>query len=257
MARSAQSIDLGLEGAKEVVYFTHDYYTMSSDKNSHLIAAARLTKKHGVKNFVAVCPMEQDLAWSEDPKNFYEKVVESEQSAIETNPSMTLLRSNLAFGGQSHLIHFLAQCALVGKCPYKNLLAGEKEHMWAPIHTSDIASAVGSALQGSAHGKYTLGGNEKMNLRQIMDAVETAADRSVGSTRGPLIPAFDYLWDFFYGTGADLNMSRLVEFYEKNNVSEYPKWTATSAEHDFSLEKIVEEDYAHPTMVSYKLTHTD
>ena len=78
MARSAQSIDQGLEGAKEVLYFTHDYFTMSSDKNSHLIAAAKLSKKHGVANFVAVCPIELDLAWSEDPKNFFEKVVESE-----------------------------------------------------------------------------------------------------------------------------------------------------------------------------------
>ena len=108
MARGAQSIDLGLEGANEVLYFTHDYYTMSSDKNSHLQAAAKLTKKHGIKNFVAVCPMEQDLAWSEDPKNFYEKVVESESAALDTNPKMTLLKTNLAFGSQTHMIHFLA-----------------------------------------------------------------------------------------------------------------------------------------------------
>ena len=62
-----------LEGAKEVLYVTHDYTTMSSDKNSHLIAAAKLAKKQGVKNLVAVCPIEHDLAWSEDEKNFFEK----------------------------------------------------------------------------------------------------------------------------------------------------------------------------------------
>jgi len=61
---------LALEGAQEVLYFTHDYYTMSSDKNSHIQAAAQLVKKHGVSKFVAVCPVEQDLAWSEDEKNF-------------------------------------------------------------------------------------------------------------------------------------------------------------------------------------------
>jgi hypothetical protein len=65
-----QSIDLALEGASEVLYFTHDYYTMCSDKNSHLQAAAKLTKKHGVKNFVAVCPIEQDYAWTEDAESF-------------------------------------------------------------------------------------------------------------------------------------------------------------------------------------------
>jgi hypothetical protein len=133
---------------------------MSSDKNSHLIAAAKLTKKHGVANFVAVCPIEQDLAWSEDPKNFFEKVVESEQTALETNPKMTILKSNLAFGDQTHLIQFLSQCALVGKCPYKNLLSAEQKFLWSPIHTSDIASAVGSALKGSAYGKFELKGNQ-------------------------------------------------------------------------------------------------
>jgi len=230
---------------------------MSSDKNSHLLAAAKLTKKHGVKNFVAVCPMEQDLAWSEDPKTWHEKMVEEEANAVSANSSMTLLKTNLAFGGQSHLIHFLAQCALVGKCPYKNLLNKDSQYDWSPVHTSDIASAVGSALQGSAHGRYSLNGNTQLNLRQIMDAIETAADRSPGSTRGPILPPFDYLWDFFYGTGADLNMSRLVDFYEKNPVSDAPKWSETSVEHQFTLDKIVEEDYAHPTMVSYKLTHTD
>lgn len=184
-------------------------------------------------------------------------MVEEEANAVSANSSMTLLKTNLAFGGQSHLIHFLAQCALVGKCPYKNLLNKESQYDWSPVHTSDIASAVGSALQGSAHGRYSLNGNTHMNLRQIMDAIETAADRSPGSTRGPILPPFDYLWDFFYGTGADLNMSRLVDFYEKNPVSDAPKWTETSVEHQFTLDKIVEEDFAHPTMVSYKLTHTD
>lgn len=207
---------MGLEGAKEVVYFTHDYYTMSSDKNSHLVAAAKLAKKHGISNFVAVCPIEQDLAYSEDPKNFYEKVVEAESEALSANPKMTLLRSNLAFGGQSHLIHFLTQCALVGKCPYKNLLRKENKHLWAPIHTDDIAAAMGSALKGLAHGKYSLQGDQHLNLREIMDAIEVSADRQAGATRGPLLPPFDYVWDFFYGTGADLNMSRLVDFYEKN-----------------------------------------
>lgn len=109
--------------------------------------------------------MEQDLAWSEDPKNFHEKMVEEEAKALSVNPKMTLLKSNLAFGGQSHLIHFLAQCALVGKCPYKNILSAENQYLWAPVHTSDIASAVGSGLDGSAHGKFSLSGNQQMTLR--------------------------------------------------------------------------------------------
>ena len=80
---------------------------MSSDKNSHLIAAAKLAKKQGVKNLVAVCPIEHDLAWSEDEKNFFEKTQDAEAEALAANSSMTLLRTNLTFGRQTHLINFL------------------------------------------------------------------------------------------------------------------------------------------------------
>ena len=138
---------------------------MSSDKNSHLVAAAKLAKKHGVSNFVAVCPMEQDYAYSEDPQNFFEKTQEAEAQACDTFKGLTLLKTNLAFGRESHMIHFLAQCALVGKCPYKNMLSKDLQYQWAPIHTSDIAEAVGSALDSSKPGKYHLNGNNRYNLR--------------------------------------------------------------------------------------------
>ena len=59
---------------------------------------------------------------------------------------MTILKTNIAFGPESHLVHYLAQCALVGKVPYKNLVAKDNKFQFAPIHTSDIGSAVGSAL---------------------------------------------------------------------------------------------------------------
>jgi len=82
LARNVQSIELGLQGAQEALYFTHDYVTMSSDKNAHLLAASRLAKKHGIKNFVAVCPFEHDLAWSEDDKNFVEKTRDAEDESL-------------------------------------------------------------------------------------------------------------------------------------------------------------------------------
>ena len=82
LARSGQSIDIALEGASEVVYFTHDYTTMCSDKNQHLNAVAGLTKKHGIKNVVAVCPIELDLAWSEDETNYFQKAQDAQAKAV-------------------------------------------------------------------------------------------------------------------------------------------------------------------------------
>ena len=45
LARSVDSLNLAMEGGKDVIYFTHDYVTMSSDKNSHLQAVAQIAKK--------------------------------------------------------------------------------------------------------------------------------------------------------------------------------------------------------------------
>ena len=55
-----------------------------------------------------------------------------------------------------------------------------------------------------------------MNLREIMNTLETAADKNHGQTRGPLLPPLDLVYDFFVGTTADKNMSRMVEFYESH-----------------------------------------
>ena len=55
-----------------------------------------------------------------------------------------------------------------------------------------------------------------MNLREVMDAIETRAQRNIGNTKGPMIPTFDYFWDFFTGTTSDVNMSRMHAFYEKH-----------------------------------------
>lgn len=65
-ANSGSSLDIALEGASKVLYFTHNYTSMTSDKNSFLIGTAKLAKKHGVSSITAVCPVEYDLAYSEN-----------------------------------------------------------------------------------------------------------------------------------------------------------------------------------------------
>ena len=47
-----------------------------------------------------------------------------------------------------------------------------------------------------------------------MNYIEARASKNEGSTSGPTIPTFDYFWDFFTGTTSDVNMSRMVSFYE-------------------------------------------
>ena len=45
MVQTTSNMDIALEGAEEVIYFTHDYFAMTSDKNDHLKATAKSCKK--------------------------------------------------------------------------------------------------------------------------------------------------------------------------------------------------------------------
>ena len=65
MTSNLGSLEVGLEGADKVVYFTHDYTSMTSCKNNTLVAASQVAKKLGIQSMVAVCPVEHDMAFSE------------------------------------------------------------------------------------------------------------------------------------------------------------------------------------------------
>ena len=73
LTKNAQSLELGMEGADQVVYFTHDYFSMVSCKNNFLIASSKIAKRQGVKQMLAVCPVEHDMAYSEDSKSWVEQ----------------------------------------------------------------------------------------------------------------------------------------------------------------------------------------
>lgn len=73
MLSNVGSLEVGMEGADKVVYFTHDYFSMTSCKNNTLVAAADIAKKLGVGNMVAVCPVEHDMAFSDDSQSWISK----------------------------------------------------------------------------------------------------------------------------------------------------------------------------------------
>lgn len=81
-----------------------------------------------------------------------------------------------------------------------------------------------------------------------------------------MLPPLDYLWDFLVGTTNDVNLSRMVDFYERNqDLSAYLStntWTITtgletSFSDFYSNRTLDEDDYAHPTMAAYKCAHLD
>lgn len=116
MSSNMISLEIGVEGADQIVYFTHDYFSMTSCKNNSLEATAKVAKKLGISNMVAVCPVEHDMAWSETDKTWIEARQEAEQKALDANKNMSILNTDLVFGSDpSHLVHYMHQCALVGK----------------------------------------------------------------------------------------------------------------------------------------------
>ena len=72
LTKNAQSLELGIEGADKVIYFTHDYFSMVSCKNNFLVASSKIAKRQGVKQMVAICPVEHDMAYSDEGKTWVE-----------------------------------------------------------------------------------------------------------------------------------------------------------------------------------------
>jgi hypothetical protein len=148
-ANSGASLDIALEGADKVVYFTHNYTSMTSCKNNFLLGTAKLAKKHGVNNLVAVCPVEHDMVYNENmSKSWIELRQEAEKEAIAANPKLTILNTDLIYGNDpTHLVHYMAQCVLAGRIHREFFFTGAN---FKPVHHDDVTSAVREALNNTA-----------------------------------------------------------------------------------------------------------
>jgi hypothetical protein len=89
-----------------MVYFTHDYTSLVSCKNNFLVGSAKLAKKHGITNVVAVLPLEHDIAYTEDDnKSWLELRQEAEQQALQAHKAITLLSSDIVYSSEpTHLM---------------------------------------------------------------------------------------------------------------------------------------------------------
>lgn len=48
LTSNGASLEMAMEGADKVVYFTHDYTSMCPDKNDFLVGTSKIAKKLGV-----------------------------------------------------------------------------------------------------------------------------------------------------------------------------------------------------------------
>ena len=113
MVRSRANLEYELEGASHVLYFTHDYLSMASDKNEFLKVSADVANKHGVERFIAVCPVEYEMHYTEGSGQDVDHPISlrdhAEEAAMSTlGNKFCLIRPNLVFGEHAYYLHYLA-----------------------------------------------------------------------------------------------------------------------------------------------------
>lgn len=75
-----------------------------------MVGTAKLAKKHGISSLTAVCPVEHDLAYTENmEKSWIVQRREAEQEALAENQKLTILNSDLVYGKDpTHIFHYMA-----------------------------------------------------------------------------------------------------------------------------------------------------
>jgi hypothetical protein len=259
------NLDLALEGARDVVYFTHDYFAQTSDKNNFIQATAKLAKKHGVDKLVAVCPIEHELYWSEDKHTPIEVRDNAQVQALQNFDKLTILNSNLVFGRDSYLLHYMTQCAYAGKIPKS--IGGSKSFQYRPVSSEDLTSAVETALARTNDVKgqrFQVSGAQAASLNDILHLVEKQVGRDSGSTRlRRSLGLSDFVEEYFTGITHDKNMGRMADYMEAHT----PNFEATSPDFFkqfgltqkvslqdyFGTNKVKEEDLVFPIFTDYKM----
>jgi len=268
-ANSGSSLDMALEGADKVVYFTHNYTSMTSCKNNFLVGTSKLAKKHGVSSLTAVCPVEHDMVYNEHmTKSWIELRRESEQQALAANDKLTILNTDLVYGSDpTHMIHYMAQSVLAGKIPSEFFFTDEAN--FNPLHHSDLTRAVAHAMENPHHDQFSVRGEEKISIKDLLGLIEQSCEKEQGSTKAqlriPLLKLSEMFEEFFVGITHDRNMRLLLQHLE-----EYPTdcpcpgtdfWEASGLQREHSLLKFFkghrysdqDDRMATPTFGNYKM----
>jgi len=253
------ALEYYMEGSENVIYFTHDYLTLTADKNDHLIATARAAKTVGAKRLIAVTPIEHDLYWHEE-KDPIEKKLEAEAQAFSHFPSMSLIRPNLLYGNYSYFFRYIQQSMFSGFLP-QEFMNEDNKCIFYPVHQIDLYKAIRDLYVNHDKHKgkaYNLNGKEETKIRELVRIMELAYDQKVKAQKSYGIG--DFLTDFFAGTSHDKNWRLMVDFYGQKNYNFMENDYFT--ENDINgterigttyFEKRVESsNFVHPTFFSYK-----
>jgi len=86
---------------------------------------------------------------------------------------LTILNTNLVFGKESYLFHYLTQCVAAGKV--KKSIGGSTKYKYQPISSEDLASAVEAALSRTDEVKgkrFLVNGADTTTIRDLIPLLE-------------------------------------------------------------------------------------
>jgi len=235
MIQSSAALTLNLEGAENVVYFTHHYTNMAIDKNLFLLGTAASAKELGINKVTAVCPIEHDFAYTEDEKSWVQERQEAEQRALQINGNMTIMNTDLVYSDKSsHTLHYLAQLVAKGSALPKAFLSEDAK--FKPVACEDLANSVMHSMNSNMTGQFAVRGASEHSIKEIVGLIEEASGKSAGSSKASnvLMDLLCLLFaEFAHGQTITKNMEHMVKHFAKN-VDECPVpgdcfWGATAS----------------------------
>ena len=130
---------------------------------------------------IAVCPVEHDMAYSEDDKTWVEQRSEAEHEALSANSGLSILNTDLVYGGNSaFLTHYMAQCASVGSI--QSAFLAEDGAQFKPINDADLARAIALGLDANVKGQFALRGEDAVMTKELLALIEQSVGKEAGST---------------------------------------------------------------------------
>lgn len=176
---------------------------------------------------------------------------------------MVLLRPDLVFGKDSHIAHYMAQCALAGRI-LESVGSTKHSFRFNPVSADDIARAVTDAWNRDVSGKtYSVAGSEQHSLHSVFSHIAEAAGTTTENVAkyspNMFITAFE---EFTNGISHDQHMGRFASYYERkeagflgnesNYLKEFDLKESTTLSEYYAKNKLTAEEHVHPLFTEYK-----
>jgi len=188
-----------IEGSKDVIVVTHDYFKLAFGKNFYLEKAAGYAKNAGIKNFTWVGPHELDQlnGLDGDPEKLIQETISKVRLLI---PEFSVLRTNLLFG--ENCTSLAIHKALESLSTSQTLLtANGGKSKFQPVHEADALKAFKELKPGET---VELAGPEVLSWKEIVEVlskyanVTTPSHDGFGQQLAATIGSYDCVGDLFY-----------------------------------------------------------